>query len=93
MFTTYSSGSSQDSLHAEIGRRPKFAPRRTRLAVLLVASTLFGAVSLATSGAALAAVHRPRGADHNADQMPDRGSNPGQPAAVVRHQLGQSGSR
>ena len=44
MFTTYSSGSSQDSLHAEIGRRPKFAPRRTRLAVLLVASTLFGAV-------------------------------------------------
>ena len=54
MFTTYSSGSSQDSLHAGIGRRPKFAPRRTRLAMLLVASTLFGAVSLATSGAALA---------------------------------------
>ena len=54
MFTTYSSGSSQDSLHAEIGRCPKFAPRRTRLATLLVASMLFGAVSLATSGAALA---------------------------------------
>ena len=54
MFATYSSGSSQDSLHAEIGRRPKFALRRTRLATLLVASTLFGAVSLATSGAALA---------------------------------------
>src|SRR6266850_7354122 len=54
MFTTYSSGSSQDSLHAGIGRRPKFAPRRTRLATLLVASTLFGAGSLATSGAALA---------------------------------------
>ena len=54
MFTTYSSGSSQDSLHAGIGRRPKFAPRRTRLAAILVASTLFGAVSLATSGAALA---------------------------------------
>ncbi len=54
MFTLYSSGSSQDSLHAEIGRRPKFAPRRTRLATLLVASTLFGAVSLTTSGAALA---------------------------------------
>ena len=31
-----------------------FAPRRTRLATLLVASTLFGAGSLATSGAALA---------------------------------------
>jgi hypothetical protein len=54
MFTTYSSGSSQDSLHAGIGRRPKFAPRRTRLAAILVASMLFGAVSLATSGAALA---------------------------------------
>jgi hypothetical protein len=54
MFTTYSSGSSQDSLHAGIGRRPKFALRRTRLAALLVASTLFGAGSLATSGVALA---------------------------------------
>src|SRR6267142_86829 len=54
MLTTYSSGSSQDSLHAGIGRRPKFAPRRTRLATLLVASTLFGAGSLATSGTALA---------------------------------------
>ena len=54
MFATYSSGSSQDSLHAEMGRRPKFAPGRTRLATLLVASTLFGAVSLATSGVALA---------------------------------------
>ena len=54
MFTTYSSGSSQDSLHAEIGRRPKFAPRRTRLATILVASMLFGAGSLATSGPALA---------------------------------------
>ena len=54
MLATYSSGSSQDSLHAEMGRRPKFAPRRTRLAVVVVASTLFGAVTLATSGAALA---------------------------------------
>ena len=45
MFTTYSSGSSQDSLHAEIGRRPQFGPRRTRLAVLVAASALFGAVS------------------------------------------------
>ena len=59
MFTTYSSGSSQDSLHAGIGRRPKFAPRRTRLAAILVASMLFGAVSLATSGAALAACTGP----------------------------------
>src|SRR5499427_7795207 len=48
MFTTYSSGSSQVSLHTEIGRRPK------RLAAILTASMLFGAVSLATSGAALA---------------------------------------
>ncbi|HKE55293.1 MAG TPA: hypothetical protein VKB46_01280, partial [Pyrinomonadaceae bacterium] len=48
MFATYSSGSSQDSLDAEMGRRPK------RLGMLLVASMLFGAVSLATSGAALA---------------------------------------
>ena len=48
MFTTYSSASSQVSLHTEIGRRPK------RLGMLLVASMLFGAVSLATSGAALA---------------------------------------
>src|SRR5215470_17966259 len=48
MFTTYSSGSSQVSLHTEIGRRPK------RLGTLLVASMLFGAVSLTTSGAALA---------------------------------------
>ena len=54
MFTTYSSGSSQDSLHAEMGRRPKFALRRTRLATLLVTPMLFGAVSLVTSGAALA---------------------------------------
>jgi hypothetical protein len=54
MFATYSSGSSQDSLHAGIGRRPTFAPRRTRLAMLLVASTLFGVGSLTTSGAALA---------------------------------------
>src|SRR5215467_6704653 len=54
MFATYSSGSSQDSLHAGMGRRPKFAPRRTRLARLLVASLLFGAGSLAISGAALA---------------------------------------
>src|SRR5215510_5179721 len=54
MFATYSSGSSQDSLHAGMGRRPKFAPRRTRLARLLVTSMLFGAASLATSGAALA---------------------------------------
>ena len=54
MFATYSSGSSQDSLHVEIGRRPQFGPRRTRLAVLVVASMLFGAGSLATSGAALA---------------------------------------
>ena len=59
MFTTYSSGSSQDSLHAGIGRRPKFAPRRTRLAAILVASMLFGAVSLTTSGAALAACTGP----------------------------------
>ena len=48
MFATYSSGSSQDSLDAEMGRRPK------RLGMLLVASMLFGAASLATSGAALA---------------------------------------
>src|SRR5215510_6690490 len=48
MFTTYSSGSSQVSLHTEMGRRPK------RLGMLVVASMLFGAVSLATSGAALA---------------------------------------
>src|SRR4029434_4337251 len=54
MFTIYSSVSSQDSLHAEIGRRPKFAPRRTRLAVLVAASALFGTGVLATSGAALA---------------------------------------
>ena len=54
MFTIYSSGSSQDSLHAGIGRRPKFAPGRTRLATLLVTPMLFGAVSLVTSGAALA---------------------------------------
>src|SRR5215510_12976001 len=54
MFATYSSGSSQDSLHAGMGRRPKFAPRHTRLARLLVASVLFGGGSLATSGAALA---------------------------------------
>ena len=54
MFAIYSSGSSQDSLHTEIGRRPKFGPRRTRLAVLVAASALFGAVSLATSGPALA---------------------------------------
>jgi hypothetical protein len=59
MFATYSSGSSQDSLHAEIGRRPKFAPRRSRLAVLVAASALFGAGSLATSGAALAACTGP----------------------------------
>lgn len=54
MFATYSSGSSQDSPHAGIGRRPQFAPRRTRLAVLVAASALFGAGALATSGAALA---------------------------------------
>jgi hypothetical protein len=54
MFAIYSSGSSQNSLDAEMGRRPKFAPRRTRLAALLAASTLFGAGSLATSGGALA---------------------------------------
>ena len=54
MFATYSSGSSQDSLRAEIGRRPQFGPRRTRLAVLVAASALFGAVSLATSRPALA---------------------------------------
>src|SRR4029453_1189104 len=54
MFAIYSSGSSRDSLHAEMGRRPQFAPRRTRLAVLVAASALFGAVSLATSGPALA---------------------------------------
>ena len=54
MFAIYSSGSSQDSLHAGFGRRGKFAPRHTRLATLLVASTLFGAGSLATSGTALA---------------------------------------
>src|SRR5262245_37899580 len=48
MFAIYSSGSSQDSLDAEMGGRPK------RLGRLLVASMLFGAVSLATSGAALA---------------------------------------
>src|SRR4029453_8578128 len=59
MFTIYSSGSSQDSLHPEIGRRPKFAPRRTRLAVLVAASALFGAGALATSGAALAECTRP----------------------------------
>ena len=59
MFATYSSGCSQDSLHSGIGRRPKFAPRRTRLATLLVASTLFGAGSLVTSGAALAACTGP----------------------------------
>ncbi len=59
MFPTYSSGSSQYSLHAEMGRRPKFAPRLTRLATLLVASTLFGAGSLAISGAALAACTGP----------------------------------
>jgi hypothetical protein len=54
MFTIYSSGSSQDSPHAGIGRRPQFAPGRTRLAVLVAASALFGAVSVATSGPALA---------------------------------------
>ncbi len=59
MFVIYSSGSSQDSLHAEIEGRPKFAPRGTRLAVLVAASALFGAVSLATSGAALAACTGP----------------------------------
>ena len=59
MFAIHSSGASQDSLNAEIGRLPKFAPRRTRLAVLLVASMLFGAVSLATSGAAHAACTGP----------------------------------
>ena len=48
MFATYSSGSSQDSLHAEMGRRPK------QLARLLVAPTLFAVGLLATSGAALA---------------------------------------
>src|SRR5215475_15743177 len=48
MFATYSSGSSRDSLDAEMGRRPK------RLGILVVASMLFGAVSLATSGAAQA---------------------------------------
>src|SRR5262249_50297649 len=54
MFAIYSSGSSQDSLYAEMRRRPKLAPRRTRLAAILAAPMLFGAVSLATSGAALA---------------------------------------
>jgi hypothetical protein len=54
MFAIYSSGSSQDSLHTEMGRRPQFGPRRTRLAVLVAASALFGAVSFATSGPALA---------------------------------------
>src|SRR5215510_2320298 len=48
MFTTYSSGSLQVSLHTEIGRRPK------RLGMLVVVPMLFGAASLATSGAALA---------------------------------------
>ena len=57
MFTTYFSGSSQDLLHADIGRRPKFAPRRTRLAAILATAALFAAVSLATSGAALADEH------------------------------------
>ena len=32
-------------------------------------------------------------ADGHANKVPYRGSNPGQSAAVFRHQLGQSGSR
>jgi hypothetical protein len=53
MFTTYSFRSSQNSLDAEIGRRPK------RLAMLIVASVLFAAVSLAASRAALAVCEGP----------------------------------
>ena len=39
-----------------MGRRPQFAPRRTRRAALLATAALFGVVSLATSGAAPAAM-------------------------------------
>ena len=59
-----------------------------------VVSSVLAAVSIATTGAALRrSVHRSRGTNDNADRMPDSGSNPGRPAAVVRHQLGQFGSR
>jgi hypothetical protein len=54
MFTTNSSTSSQDLLSKGIGRSPKIAPLRARLAAILMASTLFGAVSLGPSGAVLA---------------------------------------
>ncbi len=58
MFATYSSGSSQDSLRAEIGCRPKFAPRRPRLAAilaLLVSVVGAGTALVAGPGTAFAA--------------------------------------
>ena len=85
MFPTYSSGSSQYSLHAEMGRRPKFAPRLTRLATLLVASTLFGAGSLAISGAALAACTGPGAPTDTQTKCLTAVQIPGNPPAVVRH--------
>ena len=93
MFATYSSGYSQDSLHEKLDVCPKFALRRTRLAVLLVGLDAVRGRVARDIRRSTRRVHRARGADHNADPMPDRGSNPGKPAAVVRHQLGQSGSR
>jgi hypothetical protein len=52
---TDTSDSSQVVLHSESGRRPKFAPRRARLQAILTTAALFGVVSFAASGAALAA--------------------------------------
>src|SRR6185369_15847318 len=61
LFTPYASDAAQDPLHADMGRRPKFAPRRTRRAALLATAALFGVVSLATSGAAPAAMQERHG--------------------------------
>jgi len=38
-------------------------------------------------------LHRARSTGRHRDQVPDRGPAPGQPATVIRHQLGQSASR
>jgi len=59
MFTTYSSTSSPDLFGAGIGRRPKFAPLHARLGAIIMASTLFGILSLETTGTALAVCEGP----------------------------------
>ena len=58
-----------------------------------VGPVLLAAMSLATTDASWAACIGSGSADDHANKMPHRSSNSGQSAAVVRHQLGQSGSR